>query len=270
MTPRRLTLVAGAAGGTQGSTGLHVTRLLRERGHPIRALVHHDDHRAQALRQIGIDVVGDLRDIASIGPPWTGSGSGEGSSPTRPETGCSTRHQPSLPRPASRSNRSSRCPSSPWPRRGHAAHAPALGGRTGLRLGRSRRRPRAGRLFYENLQAHVRDTTDAEHAQLALPLGGLDTEVTLVSAEDVGHIAAAIFESPGTRDPGLVRVVGQILTVDEIIEAFNKAAGRAVQYVEVPSTAWHQAAEQLTNLRGIFRAGGAGTTPAPKTRLGTS
>ncbi|WP_283135097.1 NAD(P)H-binding protein [Rhizohabitans arisaemae] len=53
-------LVTGAGGGV-GSVGRTVTGLLIGRGLPVRALVHHDDERADALRGLGADVVvGDL------------------------------------------------------------------------------------------------------------------------------------------------------------------------------------------------------------------
>ena len=60
-------LVTGAAGGTQGSTGRLVARLLVERGIPIRALVHHLDSRSDELRKQGAEVVeGDLLNPASV------------------------------------------------------------------------------------------------------------------------------------------------------------------------------------------------------------
>jgi len=53
-------LVTGAGGGV-GGVGPMVVTLLRERGLPVRAMVHHDDERADALRALGAQVVaGDL------------------------------------------------------------------------------------------------------------------------------------------------------------------------------------------------------------------
>lgn len=53
-------LVTGAGGGV-GGVGRTVVELLRERSVPVRALVHHDDERAEALRGRGTEVVvGDL------------------------------------------------------------------------------------------------------------------------------------------------------------------------------------------------------------------
>jgi uncharacterized protein YbjT (DUF2867 family) len=53
-------LITGAAGGI-GGVGRTVVGLLRERDLPVRAMVHREDDRAQALRDIGARVVaGDL------------------------------------------------------------------------------------------------------------------------------------------------------------------------------------------------------------------
>lgn len=53
-------LVTGAAGRV-GAVGRTVVELLRRRGMPVRALVHREDERAEALRRTGAEVVvGDL------------------------------------------------------------------------------------------------------------------------------------------------------------------------------------------------------------------
>ncbi|MDE1996001.1 MAG: NmrA family NAD(P)-binding protein [Rhizobiaceae bacterium] len=53
--------------GATGKTGKHTTRILLERGHAVRALVHNEDERAEALRQIGAEVVvGDLLDYDKV------------------------------------------------------------------------------------------------------------------------------------------------------------------------------------------------------------
>ena len=55
-----LVLVTGAGGGVGGVAG-KVVALLRQRGRAVRAMAHRDDHRADALRTLGADVVvGDL------------------------------------------------------------------------------------------------------------------------------------------------------------------------------------------------------------------
>jgi uncharacterized protein YbjT (DUF2867 family) len=53
-------LVTGAAGGV-GAVGRSVVELLRDRDVPVRAFVHREDERAEALRATGAEVVvGDL------------------------------------------------------------------------------------------------------------------------------------------------------------------------------------------------------------------
>jgi uncharacterized protein YbjT (DUF2867 family) len=59
-------LVTGAAGRT-GGIGRVLVELLLQQGHAVRALVHKEDERAQALRDMGAEVVvGDLLDLASM------------------------------------------------------------------------------------------------------------------------------------------------------------------------------------------------------------
>jgi NAD(P)H dehydrogenase (quinone) len=62
MTKRKY-LVTGAT----GATGSAVVSLLLDRGMKVRALVHSEDERAQALRERGVEVIkGDLLDFESV------------------------------------------------------------------------------------------------------------------------------------------------------------------------------------------------------------
>jgi uncharacterized protein YbjT (DUF2867 family) len=59
-------LITGAAGDV-GAIGRTLTRILCERGFPVRALVRKEDERAEALRAMGADVVqGDLLDLLAM------------------------------------------------------------------------------------------------------------------------------------------------------------------------------------------------------------
>jgi uncharacterized protein YbjT (DUF2867 family) len=59
-------LVTGAAGDV-GAIGRHLTQMLLATGHKVRALVRREDDRAEALRQIGAEVVqGDLTDLSDM------------------------------------------------------------------------------------------------------------------------------------------------------------------------------------------------------------
>ena len=69
MADRGPILVTGAgAGGGSGGVGGRVVRFLREQGRTVRAMVHHDDERAEGLRALGAEVVaGDLTNPADVG-----------------------------------------------------------------------------------------------------------------------------------------------------------------------------------------------------------
>src|SRR6266481_9865898 len=59
-------LVTGAAGAV-GSIGRNVTEMLLAKGHKVRALVRREDGRAEALRQLGAEVMqGDLTDLVGM------------------------------------------------------------------------------------------------------------------------------------------------------------------------------------------------------------
>lgn len=61
-----LYLITGAGGGT-GGVSRQVIEQLRGRGHRVRALVHHDDARADPLRELGAEVVvGDLTEPKDV------------------------------------------------------------------------------------------------------------------------------------------------------------------------------------------------------------
>ena len=62
----RLILVTGAAGAV-GSIGRIFTEMLLAKGHKVRALVRREDERAEALRQLGAEVMqGDLTDLTAM------------------------------------------------------------------------------------------------------------------------------------------------------------------------------------------------------------
>jgi uncharacterized protein YbjT (DUF2867 family) len=61
-----LILVTGAAGRV-GAVGRTITELLLKQGKAVRAMVRSEDERAQALRELGAEVViGDLVDLDSM------------------------------------------------------------------------------------------------------------------------------------------------------------------------------------------------------------
>ena len=66
MTESPIYLITGAGGGVAGISPQVVERL-RGRGETVRAMVHHDDSRADALRELGAEVVaGDLTNPVDV------------------------------------------------------------------------------------------------------------------------------------------------------------------------------------------------------------
>jgi uncharacterized protein YbjT (DUF2867 family) len=72
MTKSPIYLVTGAGGGTAG-TSPQVVAQLRNRGEAVRAMVHHYDSRADALRALGADVIaGDLTNPVDVAAAMNG------------------------------------------------------------------------------------------------------------------------------------------------------------------------------------------------------
>ncbi len=69
MTTEPLYLISAAT----GKTGAHTVRALREDGHRVRAFVHSRDARAQALEDLGAEIVsGDLLDFHAVSSAMAG------------------------------------------------------------------------------------------------------------------------------------------------------------------------------------------------------
>src|SRR5271170_1622255 len=65
-------LITGAGGGV-GSVSTRVVHQLHNSGETVRAMVHREDSRANALREIGAEViVGDLTNPADVGTAMLG------------------------------------------------------------------------------------------------------------------------------------------------------------------------------------------------------
>jgi uncharacterized protein YbjT (DUF2867 family) len=72
MTESPTYLITGAGGGTAGISP-QVVAQLRNRGEAVRAMVHHDDSRADALRALGADVIaGDLTNPVDVAAAMNG------------------------------------------------------------------------------------------------------------------------------------------------------------------------------------------------------
>ena len=273
-------LVTGAAGGRQGSTGRYVTRMLLDRGLPVRAFVHADDDRAAALRERGAEVVaGDLRDVAAVWPAMEGVRRAFFTFPvtdglldaTGAFAAAAAAHN--LEQAVSVSQLAPPAPDAGTPRMRQHWVAEQVLDRAGIGAVHLR-----ATVFFENFRALIALAANAGDGKFSIPLGTAgETAVPLIAAEDVARVAAAFLAAPAPREPGPVRLVGQVATVSEIVTAFSRAAGRDLEYADVPSAAWKRAAiasginphaaEHLASLWDIFRTRGAAARQLPAAQL---
>lgn len=237
-----LVLVTGAAGGSQGKTGRHVSELLLKRGVKVRAFVHKIDERSEHLRALGAEVVaGDFLDYRSVERAVQGVSSIYFAYPVQPGlldattimADCARRagikrvidmvmlvSTPDAPTPRMRQNYLSE-QIFEWAAVG-AAHVRAT-------------------VFFEQVRMMMA-TTVATQGAIMLPWGSLDTVLPLVSGEDVARVAAGALTSAQVTPGSSYPVIGQVLTLGDAIKTISKVLGREIRYVEIPDQQWRDGA----------------------------
>ena len=266
-------LVAGAAGGTQGSTGRLVASLLLEQGIPVRALVHKLDSRSDGLRKQGAEVVeGELLNPASVQAALRNVKRAYFTYPVADgllETVAifaAAAGDAGLELVVNNSQFQS-TPDSPAFR--DLQHAPSF---------RNLQHRLADRIFdwaevgavhlqappyYENVRALVSRSV-AEQSTVFLPWGENTTVIPLVGAEDVSHVAARLLGNPGAPSQSVYPLVSETPTVREMTEALARAIGRPIRYVAITDEQWANAVkgrlnphalDHLTHLWQYFRRG---------------
>jgi uncharacterized protein YbjT (DUF2867 family) len=230
-------LVTGAAGGRQGSTGRHVTRLLLDRGADVRAFVHADDARAAGLRALGAEVVvGDLREITSVLPALHGV---RRAFFTYPVTGgmldatavfAAAARRQGLERIVDVSQLAADpAAGTPHMRRHWVAEQVldrAEVGAVHLRAA----------VFYENL-AVLADAGDGH--TLRLPFGPAETVLPLVAGADVARVAAGLLTAPGEQKDPVCRLTGAVMSIGAAARDFG------LTYADVDPATWRREAAKL-------------------------
>jgi uncharacterized protein YbjT (DUF2867 family) len=237
-------LVTGAGGGV-GGVGRGVVSLLRSRGLPVRAMVHHDDSRADALRSLGAEVVaGDLAhptDVAraldgcrrllfciSVSPVYLEAATTV-ATVAREQGGVEVLidlSQMTVSQMTAVSDGESH------QQRLHWLAERVLDWST---LPVVHLRPtifQDGPLFTTLVARPV-----AEQGLLPLPFGsGLTSPV---SAEDVAHVAAAVLVNPAPHIGNVLELTGpRTEDMDGVAEEYSQALGRRVSYLDVPADEW--------------------------------
>jgi uncharacterized protein YbjT (DUF2867 family) len=235
----RTVLTTGASGGGQGATGRHVTRMLRARGVPVRAFVHRIDERSDYLHDLGAEVVeGDFLDLSSVRAAMDGVSRAYFAYPVQDGLLDATAIFASAARRCGVElvvnlsqllERSGDQPT-PYQRRHWLSEQIFDWAAVGVvHLDAT--------VFYENLRSLAAGSL-AVAGVIALPWGSEDTAIPMVAAEDVARVACGILTGPQTPNGTVLPLVGTVVTVREIIHAFNAVLDRAVDYVELTDEQW--------------------------------
>ncbi len=95
-------------------------------------------------------------------------------------------------------------------------------------------------VFYENIRS-LADATIASGVFMA-PFGDDSTVIPLVAGDDVARVAAGVLTAADVPAGNSYSVIGQVLTVKEIVAAMTRGLRREVAYQDVSDEAWAEAA----------------------------
>jgi uncharacterized protein YbjT (DUF2867 family) len=235
-------LVTGAAGDI-GAIGRNLTAMLLAKGHRVRALVRREDERAEALRQLGAEIVqGDLTDLTSMHRAIEGCRRiyfGMSVSPAYLEATVNTaavaRHHGveafvNMSQMTVTQMSITETTDSPQ----HKLHwlAEQALAWSGLPVITMRPTVFLEGFFLRLAAAGVRDSDE-----LAVPLGRGRTSP--VSAVDVSHAVAMILDDPAPHIGHVYNLTGpESADLEHFARQFSAALGRTIRYRDVPVAAW--------------------------------
>src|SRR5467141_1406707 len=237
-------LVTGAAGAV-GAIGRNLTALLLAKGHKVRALVRREDKRAEALRQLGAEVVeGDLTDLASMHRAIEGCGRiyfGMSVSPAYLEATINiaavARHhgveafvnvsQMTVTQMSITETTDSPQHKLHW----LAEQALSWSGPPVVTV-----RPT---VFLEGFFLLFAAAGVREADELALPMGAGKTSP--ISAVDVARAASAILDDPVPHIGHVYNLTGfESADLDHYARVLSEALGRTIRYRDVPLSGWSE------------------------------
>jgi uncharacterized protein YbjT (DUF2867 family) len=233
-----LVLVTGAAGGTQGQSGRHVTELLLARGTPVRAFVRTIDDRAERLRVLGAELtVGDFLDYHSVERAVAGVSAVYFAYPVQEGLLEATAIMADAARKAGVTRLIDMVmlissPDAPTPRMRENHLSERIFEWAGVGVAHVR-----ATVFYENMRA-LTAATIARDGSIFLPWGSERTVVPLVSAEDVARVAVGALTHPAVTPGTSYPVIGEVLSLRDIVATFERVLGRDVRYQEIPDKVW--------------------------------
>jgi uncharacterized protein YbjT (DUF2867 family) len=243
-------LVTGAAGGLQGKTGRRVTELLRKRGVPVRAMVRTLDDRAEYLSGLGAEVVvGDFLDFPSIQQAVDGISTVYFAYPVQHGLLEATVNMAVAARNAGVKRLIDMVmlvstPDAPTPRLRENYLSEQVFEQAGIGAAHVR-----ATVFFENIRALANETIAS--GVFMAPLGADSTVIPLIAGEDVARVATGMLTAADVPAGSAHRVIGQVLTVKEIVTSLARGLGREVRYQDVPDEVWAEAASTRLNAHAL-------------------
>jgi uncharacterized protein YbjT (DUF2867 family) len=235
-------LVTGAAGDL-GAIGRNLTTMLLAKGHKVRALVRREDERAEALRQLGAEVVqGDLTDLDSMHRAIEGVARiyfGMSISQTYLEATINTaavaKHhgveafvnmsQMTVTQMSITETTDSPQHKLHW----LAEQALAWSGLPVITV-----RPT---VFLEGFFLRLAAAGIRDNDELALPMG--NSRTSPISAVDVAHAVSEILDDPAPHMGQVYNLTGfESADLNHYARVFSEALGRTIRYRDVPLSEW--------------------------------
>ena len=240
-------LVTGAAGGSQGATGNRIVHLLRQRGLPVRALVHRIDERSERLQAIGAETLaGDLLDPQFVGKALQGIKRAYFTFPVDDGLLEATTIFARAARDAETDlvvNMSQLQTSEEAPSFRNLQHrlADQIFDWAGVGAVHLNAPP-----FFENVRAMVARTVSEQNTAF-LPWGDGDAVISLVGAEDCVQAATALLVAPEPPRQRRYDLVSETPRVKEIVATLSTVLKRPIKYVPITDERWIEAVRDRIN-----------------------
>ncbi|WP_018504822.1 NAD(P)H-binding protein [Parafrankia discariae] len=252
-------LVTGAGGGV-GGVGRTVVELLRERSVPVRALVHHDDERAETLRGWGAEVVvGDLTrpdDVAGALAGCRRMFFNMSVSPAYLEATATVatvaRAVGTLDTLVAMSQMTVSQMTAVSTEESHQQRLHWLSEQVLDWSGLPVRHLRPTVFLDNPLFTVLAARSIADDATIRLPFGRGRTSP--VAASDVARVAAELLTDPAAHRAHVYELTGpRSQDMDGVAAEFSRALGRPVTYVDVPPDEWVNLVATQTDLAPFTR-----------------
>ena len=239
-------LITGAGGGI-GSVSRGVVDLLLDGGQPVRAMVHHDDDRADGLRELGAEVVvGDLTNPQDVATAMAGVDRMFFNMSVSPDYLTATSIVCAVAREAapievlvnmSQMTVSQMTLTSTSESKQHRLHwlAEHIINWAGVPVVHVR-----PTVFMENpLLTVLAASSIRERGVLVLPFGTGSTSP--IAAADVARVVAAILRDPAGRIGDVYELTGpEVLDINGIAEQYARALGRPVTAQDISLDDWRK------------------------------